>query len=54
MTGILIKRPCGVPEIHAEGRWPSKDGGRNWNDTSISQGTPRFAGTHRKLRRGEE
>lgn len=29
MTGILVRRPCGEPEIHAEGRWPSKDGGRN-------------------------
>lgn len=33
-------------------RRPCKDGGRNWNDVSTSQGTPSTGGSHQKLEQG--
>ena len=47
MTGVLIKQ--GEETQTHTGKRPCADGGRDWSAVSISQGTPRNAGSHRKL-----
>jgi hypothetical protein len=37
-----------------QGRRPSDDRGGGGSDSAISQGVPRIARSHQKLRRGEE
>lgn len=42
MTGFLVKRL-------KFGKWPCKNGGREWSDAGTNQGIPRNAGNHQKL-----
>lgn len=51
-TDVLIRRSCEDTET-LTGRRPCDDGGRD-NDAATSQGTPRIAGNHQKLREKHE
>lgn len=54
MTGILIRRGERNQNRDTGRRWPGNDGGRDWSDISISQGMPRIAGKHQKLKETQE
>lgn len=46
MTGVLIRKPRVNTETQRRGH---EDRGRDWGDTSMSQGMPRISSNHQKL-----
>ena len=58
MTGVLVREAGGDQQTaeeqgdHGTGGTFWGGGGRDWGNTSTSQGTPRSARSHQKLRKG--
>lgn len=41
-------------DIETQGRKKHKKGGRSWSNRALSQGVPKIAGCHQKLRKSKE